>query len=72
MQLIATFAHKVRDRRRYRTFAEMPNPLLVFFTGGTGLVTFGFGVILTRAVPWYIAAVEKAVTCWSIFGPLDS
>ncbi len=59
MQLVSSLAHKLRDRRRYRTFAEMPSPLLALFAGGTGLVTFGFGVVLTRVVPWYMAAVEK-------------
>lgn len=60
MKLIATLMHDMRDRRRYGTFSEMPNPLLVFFAVNAGLVTFGLGAILARAVPWYMAAIEEA------------
>ena len=73
MQLVSSLARRVRSRRRYREFSKMPTTLLTFFAIAAALVTSGFGLVLSRAVPWYVAAVERVgwmnfdALCWGIW-----
>ena len=58
MRPISSLMQRVRSRRRYREFSAMPNSLLTLFAIATGLVMFGYGLMLSRAVTWYVSAVE--------------
>lgn len=57
--MIKSLVSKMEDRKKYNTFSEMPDWLVVFFALSSFIVAAFYGYVLGKVVPEYLEIANQ-------------